>query len=258
LVIALVVAPNLHFAMSLAVSPAAARLSIWACLLLYLIFISVPALRRVTNGASIIALVVALVLVALVNVLAKPVKRMAAAAIGFYDEQLPWLKAQPAQSTWTYRNPFGGYTLQIPQAWTQSSGPIAGTTELILRRGERTVMAARLRPSCDVSDEPMAVTVAQMLSEGQSVRRYCGHTQGLEACLLAREGAAASPKTPVRWEWLGRRNGTDTQIRLMFEIFDEDARGDALSIIASAKASSTPYNATACPNASEWAEPFSQ
>lgn len=256
LVIALVLAPNLHFVISLAVSPAVARLSIWASLGLYVIVIAVPALRRVTNGTSVAALVLAILLVALVNIFANRVKEIAAASIGFYDEQLPWLKTQPAQPTWTYRNPFGGYTLQIPHAWEQNSGPIAGTTELILRRGQQARIAARLRPTCDVSDNPLAVTVVDMLGKGQRIVHNCGDSHGVEACLLASDGVHASPATPVRWEWLARRTGTSAQIRLSFELFDEDARGDALSIIASANAAPASYNASACPNPSEWAETF--
>ena len=65
LVVAAVLAPNVHFAVSLLLSPDAARISTWALFGLYLLLILLPAVRRVSHATSLIALIVACSLVAL-------------------------------------------------------------------------------------------------------------------------------------------------------------------------------------------------
>lgn len=255
--IAAALAPNVHYALTLALSSHAAQLSIWGMVALYLMIIAPPPLRQVTSTASIIALVVALILVATEMALERQVKQALATLIGFYGDTVPWPQAAPAEAAQAYRNPFGGYTLRIPKAWEQLPGPIEGTHEFVLRAPGNGAVAARLRPTCDLTEDPMPMTVEGMLGGTSSLKRSCDRWRGLESCLLERDAdTRGSLATPLRWEWLGRDPSSKSQIRLMFEVYDERARADVLTIINSARPVEAPFEASACPNPVEWAEAF--
>jgi hypothetical protein len=249
--IAAALAPNVHFAVKLATSPRAAGWTIWGMLALYVLVILVPGLRQVGHLASMVTLVIALVLTSLAMACSQPVKQLIATATGFYADAMPWQGVRAQGPTWTYRNPFAGYRLQVPRTWVSTPGPIEGTSELSRQPAANSGVVGRLRPSCDLLDEPLPMTVEPLVEESAQARRHCSRWQGLEACLVERSGAPSSPDV-VRWQWLGRERGRGVVIRLLFDLRGEDARNEALAIINSLDVAA--LEASACPNPMQWAE----
>ena len=134
-----------------------------------------------------------------------------------------------------YQDPIGKYALKVPSQWTQLPGPIPGTSELVLHDADGTTPAARLRPTCDYVDVPLAVTVGDRLRDEPHLQHRCGGWQGMDTCLLEERSTATAAAAPLQWEWLAHDTAHGLNIRLMFELFDHTQKAEALAIIRSVR-----------------------
>jgi hypothetical protein len=252
--IAAVVAPNLYFVMTLLFSSRVAGLSIWAVLALYFAIILIPAVRRVSPMGSFVALGATGVLITLSTINAAQIKHVLAVSVGFYDDLLPWVAA-PTQATGTEcRNEFAGFSLRVPQNWTQRNGPLAGTIELTLVAPDTGRTKIRLRPTCDRTEAPLAVTVVELPRDRSDLQRKCGRWQGLDSCLLDYGVNPSAAGSPEHWEWLAHDTARGVNVRLMIDLFDSAHLSDVLPIIQSVRPASKDFSATGCPNPSEWTD----
>ena len=246
--------PGVHFALVLLHEPKLAAASIWVLLGVYIGAMFVPAARRISRESSLVALVASLTLAMLAMLFANELKRGVALAVGFYVHRVPWKGARLHGSTASYRNTFAEYTLRVPVTWQERRGPIPDTTEFVLPHVGSTALAARLRPSCDLSHAPLAVTVAELLRTHTHLNYRCGHSNGVEACLLDYGPGSSDAGAATRWEWLGRDGEHDINIRLTFDLWDTRSVPEALAIIDSVHPASVEDSPVPCPNPREWSD----
>jgi hypothetical protein len=227
ILMAVIVAPCVHFALVLRYSARAADASILALLIAYVGVIYVPRLQRVTELTSYIALGVTVVLSVLFLAFAPQLKAAIAVGLGFYDDRLPWSDASVPQEVTEYRDPIGNFVLKIPMSWKAQPGAIPGMTEFVLPGPDATKPVARLRQTCDFEDVPLAVKVTELVPNHPNLKRSCGRWQGMDACLLEERDST------LTWDWVARDSAHGLNIRLTFEPLAEAQKADALAIIHS-------------------------
>lgn len=251
LVVAAVLGPNLQFATAIATSPRVGGLARWVLVGISAAFLMLPALRRISERASWLVLLLSVSSIAGAYVFDARIKEALARAAGMFDARAPWADARLSASANPFVHPLAGYTLRTPRAWEHTPGPMHGTSEFVVRQESR--LGAILRPSCEVSEEPLAVTVRKLEEQWPALRRACSHFGGLDACLLRRPLPAGNGEL---WDWIAHVPDTARSIRLQFLIYERSAEHDAYAIIGSAEPAPSAFRGLPCPTPLEWATPF--
>jgi hypothetical protein len=249
LIIALV-APNLRFVTAVLGSQQASVAAPLVVFALYVLIVFLPPVRRVTLFASWVVLVVVGLAICVGLGFDAEIKRVLADTAGVYEDEPVWRDVAFPGATSAYQHPLAGYTLRAPDTWQLTSGPTDTDKQFIRSQGAKR--AAILRPSCDVNDQPLAVTVQRLQERWPEARRVCSHTRGLHACLLRRPLRDGSGEA---WEWIAQKPGSRRSMWLQFLMYDALANKEAFAIIDSARP--VPDNAPSlpCPVPAEWATP---
>lgn len=251
LLIVSVLGPNLHFFVGTAVSEPVALAALCGLYALFAGFALLPVVRHVSERASFIALFAVGALIAAAYGLDGSIKEALARGAGMFDDPAPWSRASTPQSAQPFVHPMAGYTIRVSSAWKQTPGPMTGTNEFALQREGTTL--AMLRPSCDVDETPLAVTVRGLQAQWPDLRRTCSRWRGLEACLLRRD--LPEPKAEW-WNWIARRPGSSRAIRLEFFVYAPRAESDVYATINSVEPAAMDFTGPSCPTPLEWATPF--
>ncbi|MDB4985024.1 MAG: hypothetical protein JWN04_202 [Myxococcaceae bacterium] len=254
LLLVAVVGPNVGFTASIALAPASASLVYWglygACAALALL----PSIRRVSEGTSWVCLASSLALIVVGYSFDASIKEALARAAGMFDAQAAWRDASPGASSRAYTQPWAHYTMRIPEDWQQEDGPMRDLHQFVRYRADTAT--ARLRPSCEVGEEPLSVTVRKLEAQWPELRRACSHWHGLDCCLLQRP--SSKPREEM-WLWLARAPGSTRSISLLFLIEQaESARvePEVYAMLSSVKPAPPETASMPCPEPLEWATPF--
>ncbi|MDB4986424.1 MAG: hypothetical protein JWN04_1602 [Myxococcaceae bacterium] len=254
LVLVSVVGPNVGFAASIALSPTSAGFVYWALYGACAAIALLPAVRRVSEGTSWLFLVGSVVVIIAGYSFDSNVKEELARAAGMFDAPAAWRDAPSEVSSLVYEHPSAHYTMRIPSDWEQEAGPMRNLHQFVRHRGD--TVTTILRPSCEVDDEPLSVTVRKLEQQWPELRRTCSHWHGLNCCLLQRP---SNKPGEVMWLWLARAPGSTRSISLLFLIDDIDnarVTQDLYAILNSVKPAPSESAGMPCPVPLEWATPF--
>lgn len=245
------VVPNLHYFVAIASSAGAARAAVWIAFAVYAGLAWLPAVRRVSERTSFVVLLCVGFSLALSYGFDARLKQALARAAGMFDGAAPWDSVPFSDDTQEFVHPIAGYRLRVPQTWQLSQGPMSSASQFSLRLDGK--LAAILRPSCDLSEAALGVTVRQLEVQWPGLRRSCSRWRSLEACLLRR---ATSDANYEHWSWIGRRPGAKRSVRLDFLVYDSRAARDIYAVIGSVQPAPGDGSGLACPVPLEWATPF--
>lgn len=246
-----VVGPNLRFMTAVADIDAGRIVVPLVLLVVYALLVLLPPVRRVSLTTSWIVLVAVGVAISVGLGFDDEIKRSLAYGVGMFGDAPPWRDPAYQGKTRPFEHPLARYTLRVPDTWQLTPGPMAGTPELIKR--ERTKESAVLRPSCEVSGRPLAVTVQRLREQSTAWLRVCTRWRGLDACLLKRVVGEGKVQ---EWEWIGQKPGSSRSIRLQFFLFDKGSEDEINAIIRSVEPAPPGVGSLPCPVPLEWATAF--
>jgi hypothetical protein len=241
-----VVLPNVAFAAGI-VSAEAGTVTPWIVLACFVAFAMLPPVRRVSERASWLVLASTALAIALGYGFEVQIKESLAQAAGMFDAPPVWRDAPAAGRPFTH--PMAGYTTRVPAAWKQEEGPMKSLYQFVRREG--STVAALLRPSCDVGEEPLAVTVRKLEAQWPDMRRTCSHWHGLDCCLLRWQRPHGE-----EWIWFARARDATRSIRMEFQIDDSRLEREAYAIINAVKPAPASFVGSPCPVPVEWASGF--
>lgn len=238
--------PVQRFALTVAFSERVALMSFGLLAVLLAVTWRWAPVGRWSERSSRLWLVSASLLGALGFAVRAPLQAAVAGPAGMFDGPVPWHGIEPADGA-EFTHPFAGYSLRTPPDWSLREGPVGGTHELVLESGGETL--AVLRPSCEVTDTPLAVRAFEVQQLDTGTKRQCGTWQEGRACLLT------EPHGDHGEAWYFLAPGPTRFSALRFILEDANARQPALAVIQSLRLEPEGFEGPPCPIPTAWAFP---